>query len=178
MKNHNGVLSRVLQTLVDEWGYDRVAQELSRTSRLSDLPLPSGRSKNGSTKRKLKLRPTEQVEKMPLDASRREALLRLAKRYEEKEFLPNVAAVKEFLAMAGYDPGPIKDRDQAFRTLLLTLLQLPTERLYQLMHSSLHSGPSQLGPISDAIAAVGEQLPRRAQASDAASDAQHQVRKF
>jgi hypothetical protein len=176
MKNQNGVLPRLVQILVDEWGYDRVAQELSRVNRFSDISLPSRRSRNGSAKRRLN--PTEQVQKMPLESGRREALLRLAKRYEERQFLPNVAAVREFLSMAGYDPGPMKDRDQAFRTLLLTLLQLPTERLNQLTHSSLHSGPSQLGPISDAIAAAGEQMPRRAHPSDTSSNSEHEVQKF
>ena len=101
--------------------------------------------------------------------------MQIARRYEQKQFLPSVAAVTEFLTMMGADPGHLKDRIQAFRVLLKVLLQLSTERLTQLTNSSLHAGPSQLGPISEAIAAAGEHLPRRSQdpANDVPSDMRH-----
>ncbi len=45
-------------------------------------------------------------------------------------------------------------------------MQLPVVRLQQLAQTALHSGPSELGPLSDAIAAAGERLPRHRQTSD------------
>lgn len=162
MGNHNGILSKVLEALVEEWGYERVALELSHAGEWSrDKTERSGVPANAhQSKPKARLRPTEQVERVPLDPARKEAVLRLAERYERRQFLPSVGAVREFLTMMGHTPKPMKDRDQAFRILLRSLLQLPTDRLNQFLSSSLHSGPSQLGPISEAIAAAGEHLPR------------------
>jgi hypothetical protein len=78
-------------------------------------------------------------------------------------FLPSVADVREFLIMMGTRPIGMKDRTQAFRVLLESLTQLPIARLQQLAQTSLHSGPSELGPISDAITIAGERLPRQRQ---------------
>jgi hypothetical protein len=162
MDNRKRLLGKILQTLVEEWGYENVALELSHTNRHSLRRSIEPHESARSSDRK-KPTPTEQVERALLDPQRREPLLQLAKRYEVKQFLPNVAAAREFLAMLGEFPGQIKDRDHAFRVLLRCLLQLPMERLRQITDSSLYSGPSQLGPISDAIAAAGQHLPRRSQ---------------
>jgi DNA-binding transcriptional ArsR family regulator len=164
MDNRKRLLGKLLQTLVEEWGYENVALELSHTNRYSlRRSIESHASSSARSSDRKKPAPTEQVEKALLDPQRKELLLQLAKRYEEKQFLPNVAAAREFLTMLGEFPGQIKDRDHSFRVLLRCLLQLPMERLRQITDSSLYSGPSQLGPISDAIAAAGQHLPRRSQ---------------
>jgi hypothetical protein len=90
-------------------------------------------------------------------------LLQLAERYDQKQFLPSVADVREFLIMMGERPVGMKDRQEAFRVLLQSLMRLPVERLQQFVRTALHSGPSELGPLSDAIAAAGERLPRQRQ---------------
>src|SRR5206468_2862492 len=89
-----------------------------------------------------------------------ELLLQLAVRYDNKQFLPTVPDVREFLLMIGVEPEYMKDRKDAFRVLLRSLTALSLERLQQISNASRHSGPSQLGPLSDAIAAVGDRLPR------------------
>jgi hypothetical protein len=173
MKNRKQLLSKFLQMLVDEWGYERVAAELARIDQNpSGLPPLRSRRATRSPRDKRNLTPSEQVEKALLDPTRKQLLRQIANRYEQKQFLPSVAAVTEFLTMMGADPGHLKDRVQSFRVLLRVLLELPAERLTQLTNSSLHSGPSQLGPISEAIAAAGEHLPRRSQglANDASLD--------
>jgi hypothetical protein len=63
--------------------------------------------------------------------------------------------------MIGERPGAIKDRSDAFRRLLKVLPALPPEQLERLGNSALHSGPSQLGPLSDAIASAAASLPRQ-----------------
>lgn len=162
MKNRNQLLSKFLQMLVDEWGYEQVAAELVRTDQRPSRPShPRNPRASRSPKDKKILSPSEQVEKALLDPTRKQLLVQIARRYEQREFLPSVAAVTEFLMMMGADPGHLKDRLHAFRVLLRALLQLSAERLTQLANSSLHAGPSRLGPISEAIAAAGEHLPRR-----------------
>jgi hypothetical protein len=90
-------------------------------------------------------------------------LLQLATRYDNKQFLPSVADVREFLIMIGERPTGMKDRQEAFRVLVRTLAQLPIDRLRQLTRTALHAGPAQLGPLSDAIAVAGGRLPRQQQ---------------
>ena len=54
----------------------------------------------------------------------------------------------------------MKDRFDAFRRLLKPLSALPLEQLERIASSALHSGPSRLGPLSDAISAAAASLPR------------------
>ena len=163
MKTSETLLDRLLQALVDEWGRESVAAGLARIEVSSINPLaevppiprvrPVGRAARPSA--------PEQIERAALAGEQKDALLELAVRYEHKQFLPSVADVREFLTMMGERPIQMRDRREAFRILLLNLKQLPIERLKQLVSTALHSGPSQLGPISDAIAAAGERLHRQ-----------------
>jgi len=166
MKSHSMLLNRLLQTLVDEWGDEAVASALatataSRSRLLGDAATPQGRP----VERGMRLSATAQVERAALDGEKREALLQLAERYDRKQFLPSVADVREFLIMMGQRPVGMKDRREAFRVLLRSIVQLPAEDLKRLNRTALHSGPSQLGPLSDAISAAGERLTRQRQAS-------------
>lgn len=162
MKTRETLLNRLLQTLVAEWGHERVAAALAsldvspndssdQEARIAERQLPRKGAKPTAT---------ELVERAMLEGDQKVALLRLAVRYERKEFLPSVADVREFLIMMGENPTDLKDRKEAFRVLMRSLIQLPVERLQQLATTGLHSGPSQLGPLSDAIATASESLPR------------------
>lgn len=165
MKSRKALLTKLLQTLVDEWGYEDVATALASTN--GDLSDPLVRRAEGSTpqpsKKRVRLSATEQIERAGLEGEQKELLLQLALRYDRKLFLPSVADVREFLIMMGTRPIGMKDRTQAFRVLLESLMQLPVARLQQLAQTALHSGPSELGPISDAITIAGERLPRQRQ---------------
>jgi len=167
MKTRETLLSRLLQTLVDEWGLDNVAAALRHISvpqihPLAEIPpitrhRPAGERARPSA--------TEQIERAALDGEQKETLLELAIRFDRKQFLPSVADIREFLTMMGERPTDLKDRKEAFRILLRNLRQLPVDRLKQIASTALHSGPSQLGPISDAIAAAGEHLSRQRQSN-------------
>jgi hypothetical protein len=167
MKIRETLLNRLLRTLVEEWGHERVAAALARaavSSNDSSVEHPPSPKLRPSAKG---ARPsaTAQIERAALEGEQKDALLQLAVRYDCKQFLPSVADVREFLIMVGERPIDMKDRKEAFRILLRNLRQLPIERLKQLASSALHSGPSQLGPLSDAIAAAGERLPRQRQSN-------------
>jgi hypothetical protein len=167
MKTREMLLDRLLHTLVDEWGHENVAAALARIAVSSNDPLaerqpipkvrPAGKGARPSA--------VARIEQAALEGEQKDALLELAVRYDRKQFLPSVADVREFLIMTGERPIDMKDRKEAFRILLRNLTQLPVERLRQLASTALHSGPSQLGPISDAIAAAGERLPRQRQSN-------------
>jgi hypothetical protein len=92
-------------------------------------------------------------------------MLELALRFDQRQFLPNLSDVREFLIMMGERPAAMKDRAEAFRLLLKALSVLPPERVARLANSAIHSGPSQLGPLSDAIAGAAASLPRHREPS-------------
>lgn len=166
MNSRKALLTKLLQTLVDEWGYEDVAATLASIKVALSDSLVAERAKPRRSKKRIRLSATEQIERSALEGEQKEMLLQLAVRYDQKLFLPSVADVREFLIMMGERPTGMKDRTQAFRVLLGSLMQLPVVRLQQLAQTALHSGPSELGPLSDAIAAAGERLPRQRQTSD------------
>lgn len=166
MKSRKALLIKLLQTLVDEWGHEEVASALASTTASSTDPLLGRAESVQLRKKKVKPNATEQIERAAVQGEQGQALSQLATRYDQKLFLPRVADVREFLIMMGERPITMKDRSEAFRVLLRSLVQLPVERLQRLAQTALHSGPSELGPLSDAIAAAGERLSRQRQASD------------
>jgi hypothetical protein len=152
------VLRNILITLVREWGREEVEATLRRLGdtapELSDYRPVKNRSR--------KLPAVEQVEKGSFPTSYHSLLIEIASRYDRKEFLPTTADVREFLLMMGQRPGGMKDRSEAFRRLLNVISALPADQLEKLAVTALHSGPSQLGPLSDAISSAAESLePRR-----------------
>ncbi len=172
---HRALLAKLTQTLVEEWGYNEVQEALSqlsnaeRQARMASTsrklapqqPLPK-RAANRSKK------PTavEQVTRFSTPDSERETLLAIAAKFDRKEFLPSVGDIREFLAMMGEESGAMKDRLDGFRRLLPRLSQLPSDRLERLASSTRHSGPAQLGPLSDAIKSTGEAIRRSETAPD------------
>jgi len=162
MKSHQALLKRLVQALVDEWGYEEVTTALAGTTQSAVDASAPYRPKGLPARRNGRPSATAQVERAALEGEQRDALLELAASYDSKQFLPSVAHVREFLLMMGDRPSSgMKDRSIAFRSLLQRLIQLPADRLRQIATSALHSGPAELGPLSDAIATVGERLPRR-----------------
>jgi hypothetical protein len=166
MKSRKALLNNLLRTLVQEWGHKEVQAALAQLADAvggTDAHLPEGGRSEGirRTRNATKLLASEQVARAKLAEAQRAVLEELALRFDRKQFLPSVPDVREFLVMMGERPGAMKDRSEAFRRLLVALSGLPLERLKRLESSALHSGPSQLGPLSDAISAAAASLPRQ-----------------
>jgi hypothetical protein len=165
MASRKVLLNSLLCTLVEEWGHREVEAALAQLSHASGRTEAQLRLSGGfeGTRRKRsapRLLASEQVARAQLPEAQEVALRELALRFDRKQFLPSVSDVREFLAMMGERPEAMKDRSEAFRRLLKALSGLPPERLERLANSTLHSGPSRLGPLSDAISAAAVSLPR------------------
>lgn len=154
-KSKPPLLTSLLTLLLQEWGYDEVHKRL-----VALRAEQSGEdASNGSAGRKPAKdyrRPSayETVQKLDLAASRREPLLALASRFDAKTFLPSSSDTRHFLELRGRDPGPIKQRQDSFRKVLDVLLTMSDEEINALRSSGTHAGPTQLGPLSDAIKAT------------------------
>ena len=158
MTQHRKLLSNMMELLVDEWGYEEVRRTLAQ---LADRPRHVSRDRAFLPPLHSR-KPTaiEQVIKLRATGTAHANLLILAEKFDRREFLPSTGDVREFLAMMGENVEVVKDRSGAFRRLLHSLSSLPSDRLEHLAHSSSHSGPAQLGPLSDAIKSTGESIRR------------------
>jgi hypothetical protein len=159
MAGRKGLLTSLLTTLITEWGAGAVRAELNR---LDGQGYELSADNALARKKKLKARPTasEQVGRVTLPSEHLAIIADLAGRYDRKQFLPSVSDVREFLTMLGEQPHPMKDRSAAFKAVLECVSKLPLDRLNEVSRRAMHSGPAQLGPISDAISSAAETLPR------------------
>lgn len=162
MRDNRTLLTNLLQTLVREWG----AEEVERA--LKEVSTPHRRAgyyyssrPDSAVKPRRKPLAVEQVQRVHLPNAQKSALGELAVRFDHREFLPTNSNVREFLAVVGATPKPVKDRSDAFRQILRVLSGFSVERLQKLARSQAHSGPAQLGPLSEAISAAAQSLPRQ-----------------
>jgi hypothetical protein len=112
----NALLNRLLHTLVQEWGYQEVESTLGQLSeegggddaRGPRTDAPGTRRKRTATK----LPASEQVARAHLPEAQKAAMLALAMRFDQREFLPHLSDVREFLILMGERPGAMKDRSE------------------------------------------------------------------
>lgn len=154
-KSKYRLLMSLLAPLLREWGYDTVRQclaEAQAEQAMGDISLAAHKRKPAKEYR----RPSavEMTERLDAAADRKDHLRALAARFDAKTFLPTASDVRYFLEMRGQDPGPVKQRQDSFRKVLNVLLSMTNDELIQLHASGTHAGPTQLGPLSDAIKAT------------------------
>ncbi|KWH09753.1 hypothetical protein WT59_20790 [Burkholderia territorii] len=154
-KRKHTLLISLLAPLLREWGYDTVKQclaEIQAEQSKEDSSLAEHKPKQVKDYR----RPSavEIIERLHVSANRRDHLHALAARFDAKTFLPTASDVRHFLEMRGKDPGPIKQRQDSFRKVLDALLSMGDDELMLVQTSGTHAGPTQLGPLSDAIKAT------------------------
>lgn len=164
MAGRNSLLSNILRILVQEWGHQEVDAALADLISNTKTSVDDYKVK----RHRVSTRPLaiEQVARAQLPEAQEGTLRELATRFDRKQFLPTVSDVREFLLLMGENPGMMKDRSEAFRRLLRAISGLPPEQLERLAASTHHSGPSQLGPLSDAISSAAASLPRNREPND------------
>lgn len=156
-------LKELLSPLIAQWGRDEVLRaiyEIDGSSVTHKAGTKDRYAKHHSAEEKKRAEPTAKLsavmiaEKTNVPADKRLLLINLASQFEHKSFLPTISDVRNFLEMRGQDIGNIKQRPEAFRKVIKAIIDLPNENLERMIRSSRHSGPSQLGPLSDAIKAA------------------------
>lgn len=167
MKTNKTVLIKILGTMVDEWGFEEVTKGLHKVAVEHGISISGSdiQFKVRSARKHIKATAVQQISKelsqSEVAPEKKKLLTGLAERFDRKEFLPSVSDVREFLIMRGQRPVGMKDRSEAFRILLRFLKELPLSVLNEIVSADSHSGPSRLGPLSEAIAAAGGRLQRQ-----------------
>lgn len=149
------LLKSLLVPLLREWDYETVRQCLAEAqAEHADEELSFAAKKHKPAKEYRRPNAVEIVERLDAAEDRKESLRALAARFDTKTFLPTASDVRHFLEMRGQSNGPIKQRQDSFRMVVDVLLSMADDELMLLQTSGTHAGPTQLGPLSDAIKAT------------------------
>ena len=133
-------LDEQLQLLVQQYGVAEVRR------RLNAIIGPRARSHLQRSAR-------DYATGMNVRSSQKERLLTLARRFEEKRFLPTTSEIRNFFEAYGASPIKPKSRQNAIPSILRFLSSLSDEQLDRIIKDGSFGGPSELGPIADAIRA-------------------------
>ena len=152
-------LKAQLRSMINQYGFQQVDQSL-REIRVSDRQLEdSKRHKTSSNvrrvrkprKRQTKVTAQGYVNKMELPSEKKPVMMELAKRFQEKSFLPAFGDIRNFCQIYGIDEPASKSRASAIPRVFRFLVAMETNEVQRILDNGMFSGPSQLGPIADAI---------------------------
>lgn len=163
----NRIIRGVCEPLIAEWGIHAVQDEFNHAIRQIENGPAEGGTKSRQNRSLLQNKEREKfaaylVKKQDISHKKKDILYVIAKKYDEKAFLPRLSDVRNFITMSGGDTKVnIKDRNSAFRVLLNLIENFSDKQLELLLQSADRSGPTRLAPISEAISSVSETRARR-----------------
>lgn len=151
-------LGTALRSLVRRYGLEQVDRSL-REIRLSESPDDDRNGHSGfvesepRTRRKsVKARSApEYVAKIDHASASRQAMAELAKRFQNKSFLPTFGDIRNFCQTYGIDVPASKSRASSIPRVFKFLAMMDRDEIQRIVDDRLFSGPSRLGPIADAI---------------------------
>ena len=152
-------LKDTLRLIVRQYGFEQVDQSL-REIRLADRQLKSSKQskvlsdKKSVTKplnKRAKVNAPEYVAKMELSSKKKPIATELAKRFENKAFLPTFGDIRNFCQIYGIDEPASKSRVSAIPRVFKFIATMKTDEIQRILDDGMFSGPSRLGPIADAI---------------------------
>ena len=152
-------MKKALRSMVREYGYDDVERSLReigpsvrRTEAPPRLPaLPQPRAQASAGRKRTKVTAAGYVAKMDVPAAKADAVAELARRFDDKSFLPSFGDVVFFCWNYRIDEPLSKSRDSAIPRVFKSLAAMDVAELQRILDLGLFSGPSRLGPIADAI---------------------------
>ena len=158
-----------LRALVQEHGIDQVSRSLDeigttfdgrpeKVELAADHPDQSAGVKKGRKKRSATA--LERVVKMDLSQEKAEAVGELARKYDEKSFMPTFGDIAHFCHLYDVDEPSSKSRASAIPRVFETIAAMELEDIQRMLDYGMFSGPSRLGPIADAIGRNGRSSAR------------------
>lgn len=149
-------LKDMLCLMVDRHGPEQVDQalrEIVSAHRRKNPNKDKASSKNSAKTKPVKKKTTapEYVAKMDLPSEKKRVMAELAKRFEEKNFLPSFRSIREFCRIYRIVEPASKSRVSALPRIFKFIATMETSKIQRILDDGLFSGPSRLGPIADAI---------------------------
>lgn len=152
-------LKDTLRLIVRQYGFEQVDRSLQEI-RLSDRQLKSSKQSKElldndkvkkPKKKRAKVNAPEYVAKMELSSEKKPIAVELAKRFENKAFLPTFGDIRNFCQIYGIDEPASKSRASAIPRIFKFIATMETDEIQRILDDGMFSGPSRLGPIADAI---------------------------
>lgn len=152
------VLRKIIEALVEEFGADRVYRTLDGVINGGlERDAPKARPSKGVAERKKT--GVDLVESLDgIDDEKRILLLRLAKRFDSREFVLSSSDYRRFMGDYGQRAVATKSRIDAFRHILRVAVKISADELRRLSESTAYSGPARLDTISEAISSRGASI--------------------
>lgn len=155
-------LGDTLRAMVRRYGFGKVSQslwEMEPSSHRFEHSARSGRRKassgNGSAakpgKRNVRVAAPEYVAKMDVSPAKRPLVAELARRFDDKSFLPAFGDVRNFCRIYGIDAPASGARASAIPRIFKFMAAMETDDIRKILDNGTFSGPSRLGPLADAI---------------------------
>ena len=153
-------LSASLRDLVREYGLEQVSRSLEEIS-AQDSPASSMATRSGrasrtaavrGSRRKDAITALERVMKLDLPEETADIVVELARRFDEKSFMPTFADIADFCRAYNIDEPSSKSRASAIPRVFRSIAAMEKEDIQMLFDYGAFSGPARLGPIADAIA--------------------------
>ena len=149
-------LKRILQPIVQEYGLGPVLSSLgqiadARFVRAEQFTTLGDDIANGFKQKRPTGSAPEYVDKMSLPAEKVAAVSELARRYQQKLFLPTFRDISSFCQAYEIQVPASNSRASAIPRVFKSLAELEPVEIQQILHGGWFSGPSRLGPIADGI---------------------------
>lgn len=155
----NDQLAESLRSLVRRYGFQQVSQSLDeiqspepsgdREVRTSE---PPGERMAAIPKRqRVKLTASQHVAKLGLPPTKIAPVAELARRFDEKAFLPSSGDITYFCESYGVAEPSSKSRSSAIPRVFKAIAEMEIKEIQRIVDDGMFSGPSRLGPIADAI---------------------------
>ena len=154
-------LRTALRSLVRRYGIRQVDQSLLEIRRATSR----GEERYGQsdsvdsdtrTRRSTKTRSAlEYVAKMGCGSEMQPAMSELARRFQEKAFLPTFGDIRNFCETYGIEQPASNSRADSIPRVFKFLSTIDRNEIQRIVDHRLFSGPARLGPIADAIRANG-----------------------
>ena len=152
-------LKDTLRSMVLKYGFEQVNDSLREIS-LSGYRSGRANRKTEAPKRRAarkagrgRSRPNapEYVAKMELPSEKQPAVVELARRFQDKSFLPTFGDIANFCRTYDIDEPASKSRAGAIPRVFKCLASMAAVDIQGILDEGMFSGPSRLGPIADAI---------------------------
>ena len=152
-------LEYTLRSMVRRYGFEQVNESLQEIGNAEFCSEESNHTAAQPTKivgaqadkRIPKSTASQYVAKMDLPTDKRESVVDLAQRFDDKSFLPTTGDIANFCQIYKLDVPASKSRVSAIPRVFKHIASMETDGIQRILEEGLFSGPSRLGPIADAI---------------------------
>ena len=149
-------LRAALRSMVEEFGFESVSRTLHEMEpdqvemKTRAVARPKRKRSSGS-RNKRSVSAVDYVRGMDIPTDRAKVIARVAEEFERRTFLPTVGDVRSFCEAYGIEQPKSRARASSIPRIFKFLLTVDAAEVKSILDDRMFSGPTELGPIADAI---------------------------